>query len=154
MLSKVEKEPGEVALGSADHSAESQHPEGRSGRSPQKRSRGEKYLMALTSDVIRPPNQSQSPTEKALAEARRYVDEDPLLWWSKTSTHYPNLTVFAKKYLAIPATSIPVERAFSMAGNIVNQKRACLLPENVNLLVFLAENLKQLFYVTIYACMC
>ena len=72
---------------------------------PQKRSRGEKHLMALISDIIHPPNQCQSPTEKALAEARRYideepVDEDPLLWWSKNSPRYPNLTVLAKKYLA------------------------------------------------------
>ena len=70
------------------------------------------------------------------------MDEDPLLWWSKNSSRYPNLTVLAKKYLAIPATSVPAERVFSTAGNIVNQKRACLLPENVNLLVFLAENLE------------
>ena len=62
-----------MAFGSADNSAESQqsqHPEGKSGEPPQKRSRGEKHLMALISDVIHPPNHSQSPTEKALAEAR------------------------------------------------------------------------------------
>ena len=28
------------------------------------------------------------------------------------------------------ATSVPSERAFSLAGYIVNQRRACLLPEN------------------------
>lgn len=44
----------------------------------------------------------------------------------------------------IPATSVPSERVLSAAGHIVNQKRACLLPENVRMLVFLAENLKQL----------
>lgn len=46
VLSKVEKEAGEVTFGSADHSAESQHPEERSGGPPQKRSRSEKHLMA------------------------------------------------------------------------------------------------------------
>ena len=41
----------------------------------------------------------------------------------------------------VPATSVPSEQAFSLAGYIVNQRRACLLPENVNMLVFfLAEN--------------
>ena len=113
---------------------------------PPKKSRGDKQLLKLISDVVHCSNQNHSPTEKAQAEARRYVDEepvdeDPLLWWSKNSSRYPNLAVVAKKYLAIPATSVPAERAFSTAGNIVNQKRACLLPENVNLLVFLAENL-------------
>ena len=50
--------------------------------------------------------------------------------------------IYCKEYLAIPATSVPAELAFSVAGHIVNQKRSCLLAENVNKLVFLAENLK------------
>ena len=50
--------------------------------------------------------------------------------------------IYCKNYLAIPATSVPAEHAFSEAGHIVNQKRSCLLAENVNKLVFLAENLK------------
>ena len=144
-MSKVEKVAVQLPSDCADHSgSESQNMDG-ADEPPQKRSRSEKHLMALMSDVIHPPNQCQSPTEKALAEARQYideepVDEDPLFWRSKNSPGYPNLTVLAKKYLAIP-TSVPAERAFSTTGNIVNQKRACLLPENVNLPVFLAENL-------------
>ena len=49
---------------------------------------------------------------------------------------------YCKKYLAIPATSVPAEHAFGIAGHIVNQTRSYLLAENVNKLVFLAENLK------------
>ena len=49
----------------------------------------------------------------------------------------------ARKYLDLPATSTPSERVFSIAGSIVNKKRACLLPENVNMLVFLYENLPK-----------
>ena len=30
---------------------------------------------------------------------------------------------------------------FSTAGHVVSQKRSCLLPDNVNKLVFLAENM-------------
>ena len=37
---------------------------------------------------------------------------------------------------------MPSERAFSVAGHVVNEKRACLLPENVNMLVFLGANLE------------
>ena len=47
----------------------------------------------------------------------------------------------AKKYLCIPTTSVPSERAFSIAGYIVNEKGSFLLPENVDTLVFLAANL-------------
>lgn len=64
-----------------------------------------------------------------------------ILFSGGTKTHHA-IPVLAKKCLAIPATSVPAERTFSTAGNIVNQKRACLLPENANLLVFLAENLE------------
>lgn len=43
-------------------------------------------------------------------------------------------------YLGIPATSANSERVLLSTGNIVNSKHSCLLPENVNLLVFLYEN--------------
>ena len=44
-------------------------------------------------------------------------------------------------YLAIPATSVPAERIFSTAGHIVNEKRNCLNPETVDMLIFLNKNL-------------
>jgi len=54
------------------------------------------------------------------------------------------LAKLAKKYLPIPATSVPCERLFSTAGNIVNKKRSCLTPENVCKLVMLTENQEYL----------
>uniref|UniRef100_A0A3Q3NKF3 Uncharacterized protein n=1 Tax=Labrus bergylta TaxID=56723 RepID=A0A3Q3NKF3_9LABR len=41
------------------------------------------------------------------------------------------------KYLATPSTPVPCERLFSLAGHIVQKKRASLSSENVNNLVFL-----------------
>ena len=57
-----------------------------------------------------------------------------------TRTKYSRLTEMAKKYLCIPATSASFKRVFSTAGNIVNPKQTNLLPENVDLLVFLYKN--------------
>nr|XP_054762973.1 E3 SUMO-protein ligase ZBED1-like [Lytechinus pictus] len=68
---------------------------------------------------------------------------DPLLWWRDNEDAYPRVAQLAKKYLTLPATSVPSERVFSSAGNIVNKKRSCLEPENVDLLVFLKGNLKE-----------
>ena len=44
------------------------------------------------------------------------------------------------KYLSVPATSVPAERVFSMAGLVVNRLRARLTSEHVDMLVFLRKN--------------
>ncbi len=65
-----------------------------------------------------------------------------LEWWGANKTRYPMLSQLAARYLSIPATPVPCE-LFSIAGHIiVNEKKACLLPSDVNMLVFLAENLQ------------
>ena len=65
-------------------------------------------------------------------------DHHPLKWWKENSPRLPLLSKLAKKYLCIPATSLPSKQAFSLARYVVNQRRACLtvLPENVNMLSF------------------
>ncbi|XP_038141170.1 E3 SUMO-protein ligase ZBED1-like [Cyprinodon tularosa] len=67
----------------------------------------------------------------------------PLQWWSTHERAHPQLSVLARKYLGSPATSVPCERLFSLAGNIVQKKRAALSSENVNRLVCLSNWLKE-----------
>jgi len=50
---------------------------------------------------------------------------------------------FCLRYMCIPDISAPSESVFSAASYIDCQKRPCLLPENVTMLVFLAENLQK-----------
>ena len=91
---------------------------------------------------------SQSEQDKIEAELSSYLlssetdpDTDPLQWWKVHEANFPRLSNLARKYLSIPATSAPLERVFSTGGNIVTCQRACLKPEAVERLVFLAKNL-------------
>lgn len=77
------------------------------------------------------------------AEPSISSDDCPLQWWYDHSGAYEKLAALARKYLASPATSVPCERLFSLAGHIVQKKRAALLPENVTKLVSLSDWLKE-----------
>ena len=70
--------------------------------------------------------------------------ECPIKWWNKEgSKDFPNLFQAAKKYLSMPATSVPSERVFSNAGNILNKRRSRLDKNVANMLVTLHTNLKD-----------
>ncbi|XP_057684886.1 E3 SUMO-protein ligase ZBED1 [Corythoichthys intestinalis] len=70
------------------------------------------------------------------------LDSDPLLWWKTNETIFPLTAKLARHYLAIPATSVPSERVFSTAGDIVTASRSALSADNVDKLIFLAKNMK------------
>ncbi|XP_011405235.1 PREDICTED: zinc finger BED domain-containing protein 1-like [Amphimedon queenslandica] len=63
--------------------------------------------------------------------------EDPLNWWKENSQVFPQLAPLARKYLSLLATSVPSERLFSKAGELVSLKRNRLKPKNVNMFLFL-----------------
>jgi len=123
--------------------------------------KGQNLLLLLVSDIVQPDNSDTNGTsmeisqttvsEKIDLEIVRYRSEPPAIlnyknattllnWWKQNYSRYPFLVTLVHKYLSVPATSVPSERAFSRAGHIINDQWACLLPQNVNMLVFLAEN--------------
>ena len=69
------------------------------------------------------------------------AESDPLVWWKSQEKNFPILAMLARKYLCICATSTASERLFSTSGNVVTPKRACLKPDMINMLVFLARNI-------------
>ena len=69
------------------------------------------------------------------------TESDPLEWWKRNESVYPGLAKVAKKYLVVPATSAPSERLFSKSGKVVNELRASLKPDKVEMLTFLARNI-------------
>ena len=67
---------------------------------------------------------------------------NPLEWWEKYKLVFPRVYGLARIYLAIPATSAPVERVFSVAGNTISKNRCAMDPETSRCLVFIKENQK------------
>ncbi|KAL2092740.1 hypothetical protein ACEWY4_012538 [Coilia grayii] len=91
-------------------------------------------------------------TSKELAydEIRKYREVASLSlggkvleWWKAHQSEFPLLANLAKTYLCIPATSVPSERVFSTAGDIVRSERSVLSSEHVDQLIFLKKNLTR-----------
>ena len=74
-------------------------------------------------------------------EPQTHHDFDALVWWKMNSKRFPILARLAKRYLCVPATSIPAERIFSTARLVVSNKRSSLTPENADMLIFVNKNL-------------
>ena len=51
------------------------------------------------------------------------VVQNPLDWWRSHEKLYPCLSRYARRVLAIPATSAPSERVLSVAGQIALPQR-------------------------------
>ena len=67
------------------------------------------------------------------------LEAEPLIFWCTHANTLPLLASLAKKYLCVPATSVPVERLFTKAGGVVTKQRSRLTPENSNALISLAS---------------
>ncbi|XP_042073325.1 zinc finger BED domain-containing protein 4-like [Haplochromis burtoni] len=91
--------------------------------------------------------QTQNVTADANIEVQRYMMEpnigrleDPLKYWGRQKYVYPHLYKLALTYLCTPASSVPCERVFSKAGEILSKKRNRLRPATVEKLLFLNKN--------------
>ncbi|XP_073691495.1 E3 SUMO-protein ligase ZBED1-like [Garra rufa] len=132
------------ALSTGEPGSEEQHVSKK-----QKNDKEKEIAMLLCEDegdlISRESSGRSAVTEemKNYLQDRTKIDSGPLGWWKKNQDRYPNLARVAKRLLCIPATSTPSERIFSKAGFIVNKARSCLLPKNVDMLVFLAHNTKK-----------
>jgi len=61
--------------------------------------------------------------QRWLRDERPPTGTDPLQWWKEHQHDYPILKNLAFTLLAAPASTATDERLFSMAGNVVNEKR-------------------------------
>lgn len=114
---------------------------------PQPDPKRKKTLATFFKKSVVLPTSDQSEEAKIETELATYLllpeadpDTDPLQWWKSNEFNFSRLSHLAKKYLSIPATSAPSERLFSVGGGVVTCSRACLKPEAVDRLIFLAKN--------------
>ncbi|GES73509.1 zinc finger BED domain-containing protein RICESLEEPER 2-like [Rhizophagus clarus] len=68
-------------------------------------------------------------TKVYLNEPPENFDMDVLAFWKVHENKFPNLFKMAKDFLAIPGTSVPVERIFSGGTDLITQRRCSLNPE-------------------------
>lgn len=84
-------------------------------------------------------HQDEIPTDLKHYLNQPMIDrkENPLYYWLNFASVYPILSDIAKKYLVIVATSVPSERLFSRAGNILTDSRNRLSANHLQELLFL-----------------
>ncbi|XP_073979938.1 E3 SUMO-protein ligase ZBED1-like [Rhodnius prolixus] len=97
---------------------------------------------------IKTLNAKQTPVSASIIELDKYLAEpflnreaNPLDWWRERKDLYPRLYDVVLKRLSIPATSVPCERIFSKAGQILVDRRNRLKSSNVSMILFLNKNL-------------
>ncbi|XP_038124278.1 E3 SUMO-protein ligase ZBED1-like isoform X2 [Cyprinodon tularosa] len=86
-------------------------------------------------------------TTDAIIEVQRYISEentprsqDPLQYWKSQRLNYPTLYKLAMTFLCTPSSSVPCERVFSKAGEMVCKRRNRLGPKMLTQLMFLNKN--------------
>ncbi|XP_060903078.1 uncharacterized protein LOC132980771 [Labrus mixtus] len=68
------------------------------------------------------------------------TSQDALAWWWERRTTLALLSELSNSYLCVQASSTPGERVFSTAGDTMSQERAHILPEKVDMQIFLQKN--------------
>ena len=86
------------------------------------------------------PADTPQEVQEYLGEKSLPYQANPLQYWQTNEHRFPQLAKLAQFYLAIPASSAPVERIFSTAGKIFTPERACLADSNFEALMFIKCN--------------
>ena len=63
--------------------------------------------------------------------------QDPLIYWKDNVKKYSKMSILARKYFCVMATSVPAERVFSKAGELICKKRNRLKDTTVDKILFL-----------------
>ena len=64
-------------------------------------------------------------------------------YWRTHQREFPSLAKLARKFLALPSSSVYSERTFSELGNICGGLRSSLTPDKSEMLLFLHHNISR-----------
>jgi len=95
-----------------------------------------KRQRTVLGDVAQSNDRQDNEVERYFAHS--LVDDvvNPMEWWRFNKEKYPVLAKMARKYLAIPATSVASERMFSVSGGVCTDKRGRLSDYAISDIVF------------------
>lgn len=106
-------------------------------------------LWSVHNDLVSKKAASQSSEqseERMPTELKHYISQptillgdDILKYWDINGNMFPLLKKIVQPYLSLVATSVPSERLFSKAGNIMTEKRNRLKGEKLQQLLFLSS---------------
>jgi hypothetical protein len=101
-----------------------------------------------TADILAVLSPTKAPVLTELEKYAAYPDEErnnhPLDWWKMHGSRFPNLSILARRYLAIPASSASSERLFSRLKLTATAARQGLKPATLCQLLFLACHQQRL----------
>ena len=113
------------------------------GQPPPKKLKGDIFsFMKSKSERKRHKSSTNNEIASYLSVPCEDMDYDPLVFWNTNGTQYPTLSKMARKYLAVPASSAPVERLFSIAGKVFRPDRCSLKDDTFEKLMIVKCNSK------------
>ncbi|KAF4618026.1 hypothetical protein D9613_012868 [Agrocybe pediades] len=106
---------------------------GNSGTEPGNTADGDDWLASLLNfDVAHAPVLRRYwHYEGGRGEGPKASKANPLEWWKAHSLSFPTIARMARDFLAIPATSVSVERAFSQSRHICTDLRSSLKEKTI-----------------------
>ena len=107
-----------------------------------------RYLQRVIDQKFKEGMKRKSVNPPGHAEVERYFDfvqvlaesVDPLAFWESLMQEYPLISSVALDILTIPASSAPIERVFSTAGESTTGKRNRLADQNLEREILLKKN--------------
>ncbi|XP_022078268.2 uncharacterized protein si:dkey-109j17.5 [Acanthochromis polyacanthus] len=94
----------------------------------------------------RPTTQAKSLEQELAVYLREEpTDEEALHYWRRKAIDFPLLAQVAKRAFTIPACGTVVESIFTTAGRCLLPERGCVLPKNLETLIYLKANYRLLW---------